>query len=377
MIDIPKNNPVLFRPLTGQTAVNFDNQFIDDYKAENRTQYPFAQLVDWSDWQIQVVADYDARTEGGCDIQLVQLNHSGGWAGNDVTVTQVGDLFYYTFDMRPDMSIWGCFKFFLILYGTNTVLFESEWVRTEADVIENLMEENQNLRRFEWFNNENALGCEFPLSGFVGCAWLECKLTYWQPGGDITMFDNLGEDVKLREIAQRVMKLELEAPAYLCEQLRLWMSNDNFFINDVLYTNAKVPAITQIGTSSQYRLEVELTQSDVIGINTHDTGFDCDTAPAPELIEVTMASEGETFIVPIPAGYQLHVVSGKHVSGDYSVWDCGYSAGANDIFNDQNFASGDKFAWLIDTDFTSSAELFFTLNSGTATVTFTIQFIAL
>ena len=137
MIDVPKNNPVLFRPLTGQTAVNFDNQFTDDYRAENRHRYPFSQLVDWSGWQVQVVADYDARDNGGnSDIQLVQKNPAGGWVGNDVTVTQVGDLFYYTFDVRPDQSIIGCFKLYVLLYGTDTVVWESEWIHTENDTIE-------------------------------------------------------------------------------------------------------------------------------------------------------------------------------------------------------------------------------------------------
>ena len=256
------------------------------------------------------------------------------------------------------------------------MVWESEWIHTENDTIENLMEENQNLKRFEWYCNSNELQCEFPLSGFVGCAWMECKLGFFQPGGDITMFDNLGEDVKIRDVAQRVMKLELEAPAYLCEQFRLWLANDNFYINDVLYTNAKVPTISQIGNSSQYRLEVELVQSTVVGINTHDTGFTCG-ATATGIIEVTMTAQNETFTVPIPSGYNLRTISGKHVSGDYSIWDCGYSASATDIFSAQNFASGDKLSWLIDTDFTSSAELFFTLNSGTATVTFTILLVAI
>ena len=46
MIDVPKANPVLFRPLTGQTDTNFDNLMEDDYRGENRMIRPFAQYID-------------------------------------------------------------------------------------------------------------------------------------------------------------------------------------------------------------------------------------------------------------------------------------------------------------------------------------------
>jgi len=331
MIAVPKHNPILFRPLTGQTAPNFDNTFADDYRGENRSIRKFSQICAEDTWQIQVVTDYNAWLDDtNCDIKIIErIAGVDTVIGDPPTMTQLGGLYYYTFDIAPVST--GCFKLWVLLNEDTVYTHESEWIYVPAAGIDAEIEGNANLFRLDWFNLENN-GIDYVVSGFVGRAYIEGKLILGQTAGDVTVFDNQGEEVKLEEIVQRVMMFTAEVPDYLAEQIGLWMAHDEFMINDVKYVTSKKPTIAQIGNSNMYLLTAELKQFSVIGINTHDVGFDCDAATLNTMIvNDTQVAKTASFTVEAPSGYMLHAVTLVRNTGSASI-ELGTTATGDEVF---------------------------------------------
>ena len=337
MIDIPLANPVKFRPLTGQTEVNFDNTFEDDYTGENRNIKPFSQYVLADDWQLQVVTDYNAFDESGnCSIDIVE-NFEGTVNGfGPPTVVELGGLYYYTFTIRPQNT--GCFKLWVI--ESNVYVFESEWLHNPIGGIESMRLTTPNIFKVEWFNLENNFGLEYVNSNLVNIAYVEGKMIWGQPAGDVTVFDNQGEEIKLKEIVQRVFNLSVECPAYFAEMLTIAMAHDKFYINDVEYISTKKAQVSQIGNSNLYSFNAELIQVTVLGINTHDTGFDCDASKLLNMIlNISEQAVTGSFTETIPVGYLLHVMTSVINSGSATV-EIGTTLGGDDILTSTALATG-------------------------------------
>ncbi len=342
MITVPKSNPILFRPLLSQTAPNFDNTFADDYTGENRTIRKFSQLCAEDEWQIQVVTDYNAWLDDtNCDIKIIErIAGVDTVIGDPPTMTQLGGLYYYTFDIAPTNT--GCFKLWVLLNEDTVYTHESEWINIPSAGIEDTQDDNANLFRLEWFNLENGFNMDYVVSGFVGQAHIEGKLILGQPAGDVTVFDNQGEEIKLKEIVQRVMMFTAEVPDYLAEQIGLWMAHDEFLINDVKYVTSKKPTITQVNNSNMYLFSAELHQFSVIGINTHDVGFDCDASTLTTMIlNQTEVAKTASFTVEAPAGYLLHTVTLVRNTGSADV-KLGITATGDEIFTDTTIDGTDS-----------------------------------
>jgi len=372
MIDIPISNPVRFRPLTGQTEPNFDNTFEDDYTGENRTNKPFAQYVSADGWYLQVVTDYNTLDESGnCSVDIVE-NYEGTVNGfGPPVIIEMGGFYYHTFEIRPMNT--GCFKLWCV-DGTD-YLFESEWLHNPVGGIATLRASNTNLYLVEWYNIENNYGIEYVESGLVNRAYIEAKLIWGQPAGDSVIFDNQGEEVKLKETVQRVFMLSLDAPAYICEMLTVAMSHDMFFINDMQYINSKKPQVSQIGNSNIYSFNSELKQVAVIGLNTHDTGFDCDASKLLNMIlNSTFTGVSTSFTDTAPSGYVLHLLTVLWVSGDGTL-SLGTTAGGTDIFSAENVDSVDNLQTIEVNLPIESTQILYATITGTVSMTVNFQYL--
>jgi len=375
MIDVPKSNPILFRPLTGQTSPNFDNTFTDDYTGENRTIRKFSQVCAEDGWQIQVVTDYNAWLDDtNCDIKIIErIAGVDTVIGDPPTMTQLGGLYYYTFSIAPVST--GCFKLWVLLNEDTEYTHESEWIYIHAAGIEDTQAENANLFRLEWFNLENGFSLDYVVSGFVGQAHIEGKLILGQPAGDVTVFDNQGEEIKLKEIVQRVMMFTAEVPDYLAEQLILWMAHDEFMINDVKYVTSKKPTIEQKGNSNIYLITAELHQFSVLGINTHDVGFDCDAATLNTMIlNQTEVAKTASFTVEAPAGYMLHTVTLVRNTGSAGI-ELGITATGDEVFTSTTIDGTDALV-TVQTHYAlaTATTLYFTV-TGTVNFDVNLQYI--
>jgi len=375
MINVPLCNPVRFRPLIGQTDANFDNTFAEDWNGQKR---PFSQIVAPDDWLIQVVSDVDYYDDEGQSSDLViRLEYADGepeYLPDVPVVTELQGLYYYNYNIRPSFT--GCFQMIVEVFSTETDYFRSEWCEVQTGYVDQLREDNPDVRKIEWFNQENAFAANFVESGFVGLAYVEAKMYLQSPAGDVLVFDNQGDEVKLKEVFQRVFQFSAELPDYLCETLALAMAHDRFFINDVEFISNKKPAFTQLsGRSNMYRIDAELKQVTAIGLNTHDAGFDCDALTTEKIMNITETGSTTDFTVEAPAGYLLHVITVTWISGTGSDVYCGTTEGGTDIMTSQTMNSGNPlYTEVTHLDIASATTLFFSVD-GTATVDVNFQFI--
>lgn len=371
MINVPISNPIRFRPLIGQTDTNFDNTFAKDF---NGLAKPYAQPIAADDWYIQVVSDvdyYDPDTvTSDLVIRAVYADDSTEYMEVPI-VTYVNGYYYYLFTMRPNYT--GCVKFIVELYGTGEEYFESEWC--ENIITTAYRAANPDIFKLEWFNNEAAFTAEYAVTGFVPLAYVSGRMTYQTAGGEAVIFDNLGEEVKLKEIVQRIFKFDAELPDYLCEVLTVGMAHDFFYINDVQFVTSKKPIVTQLGRSNICKFEAEVKQVTIPGLNTHDTGFDCDAQLTETIMNLLNENKAADFTDDMPAGYLLHVITVVYKSGTTSDVSVGTTLGGTDVMAAQTITtSNDLYTEVVHLPFTAATTLYVTVD-GDAVVDVNFQLI--
>jgi len=369
MIAVPISNPIKFRPVTGQTDVNFDNQMSELYNGMTK---PFSQLVAEDEWHVQVVTDTYYGEGVTCTLGVCEYDSGWVWSTFE-SVNQIDGLYRYTFLITPTLT--GCFKLYVItnVADTPVIYHESEWLLNMVDVDAYRLA-NPDIFKLEWFNTENAFQAEYAISGFVAKAFIQAKLTYQGMAGDAVIFDNQGDDVKLKATVQRLMKFECEVPDYLAEIIGVGMDHDSFFINDVEYITSKKPTFTQLGRSNAYKFEAELKQAAVIGLNTHDTGFNCDAPNFNNMIlNDTQIGKTASFTVEAPADYLLHMITVIWGSGTATIA-CGTTAGGSDIFPAETIAIAEPTVIEVNYALESATTLYFTI-VGTVLMDVNLQYI--
>ena len=250
MINIPISQSIRFRPINTSPA-NFDNTYFN----EGDGKY------------VQFVNPYNLK------IQLSRLTASPGVAkmfvlecnGTETECTNVfefaiSDRTFTTFDI--DFSGWIGKKLRLKTTDNSVLTHISESFTVE---------EQPTFYKLNWFNKENSFLTDYS-NGLVNEMMLEAAED-WNAGGESSVYTNQGEPTILKDITTRIMTLKGEAPDYICEQLRIAMAHDSFFVNEIQQVKVKEPTFTRLGRSSRmYSFTIELQQKTIIGINTHDVG---------------------------------------------------------------------------------------------------------
>lgn len=370
MISVPLSNAIKFRPVTGQTAKNFDNVFIDDFKGLKKE---FVNKIESGTQQVQVVSDTYYGDVNACSLGVVEYVDGWLWSSSLQSVYSIDGLYYYTFLITPDAT--GCFKLYIVVDESPVVeYYESEWlevIESESDLIE----DSENYHKVEWFNHDNAFSTEYRVSSFVPKLLLESRLTYQGAAGDSIIFDNQGDEVKLKETVQRLMKFDADVPDYMAEILTLAAAHDRFFIDDVEYVTSKKPTVSQLGRSKFYKFELELKQSAVLGLNTHDTGFDCDALTTEDIMNITAVGKTSSFTVDIPENYLLHLITIFWRSGAGADITCGTAVEGTDLMAAQTINSGNNvYTEVIHQPFESATTIYFTID-GTINCDVNVQII--
>jgi len=355
MINVPISNPIRFRPLTGQTETNFDNEFDSDFNRENRSIKPFYQLYN-STFEFQAVTDED--------VSLAASQYNVEFARSyTVDVIEKNGLYFHTFTMDDNFAC-GQIVISLVDQSTVTPVFLSEHLKYVTD--------EKDLHKFEWYNFDDSMLLEYFLSGLVCKTYLKCLLDWFQPGGDSSVFDNQGVDVKLESTLQRIMRLTADVPAYMAEIISAATDHDHFYIDDVEYTTAKKPTVTRIGNSNIYRLECELTQSALIGINTHDTGFEQLTNET--IMNISNNSVTSSFEVALPAGYLLHVITAVLKAGSGTI-EIGTTEGGGDILTETSIGISNPIITSVEHLHIDSATTIYVTIDGGCTLDVNVQLI--
>jgi len=252
MINVPLAQSFRFRPVNADPA-NFDNTFASETEG---APYSFDIFAPEEDILLQVV-----RNDLDTFDTFVKLIHN-----NTVEYivspaeTVLGGLKYQTYTLPLATYPGECC--YIEVYEDVVLMFKSE---------EFTVEDKSSYLKIEWFNSENSFQMDYS-SGLTHIIQLEAKKWKLNFGGEASVYVNQGQEVKLKEIVQRIFLLECEVPDYLAELLVLAMAHDRFYINSVEFVVSKKPTLSQIGTSGMYSFSAEVKQKTIIGLNTHDVG---------------------------------------------------------------------------------------------------------
>lgn len=285
------------------------------------------------------------------------------WYNNaytDIAASPVVTLGIYDYtEFALNLALFPGDVFFEIISGTEV------W-RSELITVEPLNDEYLTL---EWFNHENAFLMNYQ-TGIVPSLYVKASMDMAAPAGDVTVYENQGTQTNLKEIVQRVMQFETYVPDYMAELITVAMSHDRFFINEIEYVKAKKPSVEKQGNSNIYKLTAELTQKTVLGLNTHDTGFDVDGGTiTTDIMNLQILGASVNHTLEIPAGYMLHSITAIWKEGTNVTLKAGTIALSDDIMESISLSAASANNLIaIHQDNPAVSTIFFTLTADAAPV---------
>jgi hypothetical protein len=116
----------------------------------------------------------------------------------------------------------------------------------------------------------------------------------------------------------------------MSEKLAVAMAHDVFAVNGITYTCEEEPGIDRAGKTNFTTFSAVLTQKSVLGLNTHDIGFDCDTSTDSNMIVMTETAASGTKTFAITDDYMVLTITGIRTAGS-PVITAGITPGGDDL----------------------------------------------
>lgn len=366
MLTVGYGNGIHFRPDNGQLP-SFDNTMVCDENFHNHAnQNDYRQKYYPGDTvKIQVMI-----TTGETP-QMTRANELG------VSVAVTGALV----NSYTDYDFW---EFTDTVYATadighlyqytvrnSTTPTDDDWISEPVEVVEDLGE----LLLIEWSGNTTQYGCDYqgavPIGGdpFVPFIRIEATFKDYLPKTEITVYGNQEEVVKLYERISRQIEFKSEAfPRYLIEKLVVASAHDYFYVNEVQFVREDKPDITNHEGGNLAEIKMILTQAEVLGLNTHDIGFDCDSLMADckvTNLQETAVGANTTFTIPDEHG--LDIITIWRNAGTDILLKFGTTVGGSEIAEARPSAANPNITLNVPQDLakTGTATLYVTV-SGTA-----------
>ena len=277
---------------------SFDNLQFNDESFRGGVMGKYFQKV----YDTDTVTIQAKLTEGQLLNMQYSLNCWGAWQAmtGETKVTDGADYDY--FEVNIDFSA----------FSANTVQFRAVITEDESVVetwisepVEILTEEDAGLLQVEFYNIDNAFEVDYSTE-IVHILRIEGRLKEYKAGGEASIFDNQSEITKIKDEVRRVLTLQTEPiPRYLAEMLAVALAHDKLFINEVEFVTDSKPEIEN-SASNFVIFTAQLIQRNIIGLNTHDVGHDCDSTATSDTM-VLQELENAT-AVPAGAGFQAEVV---------------------------------------------------------------------
>ena len=192
-----------------------------------------------------------------------------------------------------------------------------------------LCTEDDGLLMVEFFNVENAFEVDYT-TNITHLLRVEGQLKEYKPGGESSVFDNQSEITKIKDEVKRMLIFKTEPiPAYLAEMLTVAMAHDKLFINEVEFVSESKSEFDN-NSSNLGIFSVTLTQRNVIGLNTHDIGYNCDSTSGTMVLQQLAASGQKSFA--IVSDYMILTLTGYRVAGSPTI-KAGTTPGGDDILS--------------------------------------------
>jgi hypothetical protein len=162
-----------------------------------------------------------------------------------------------------------------------------------------------------------------------------------QSGGDVEVYDNVGNLSKLEQISQRIYELKTEdIPKHLALKVNELAALDFFAVNDEYYVNEENGENEFFGTYNGAVLTMTLTQKFVIGVNSDDKGFsviNSEDVESVKIKQITNVSGSQQLI--IDGGYTLNQVTIVLEQGTNCDVKIGTSPSGNEIMRSENIST--------------------------------------
>lgn len=294
-ISVSKANSIILLDQTGDLQT-FDNRLTKDQWWNNAVIYGYCQKYLIGD-EVTIQVKVDTTVES---LDMTAYNEAG--ASTIISGVKMADypgyvIFEFIINFSTLHGILGHHIYFDLTHGGDTV------TSNPVEIIDEL-EADSDLLKIEWFNDENAFELDYSTGISMMCR-VEGLMKDYIPGGKAEVYDNFSEKVKLREEVYRGHTLKIpELPSNMVEKLTIAAAHDNFYINEVQFVSEDKPEIGDLELANLFEFSLKVIQKTVIGLNTHDTGFDCDTVSilGSMVLEKLAAASGQHSFT-VPEGY--------------------------------------------------------------------------
>lgn len=313
------------------------------------------------------------QIKAGKDATVVLTKYKDG--STPETITLHDTTAYTDFDILDYLILLESEECFTLVATSETSTFESEPINVESDLT--------GLVKFQWFNFDAAganSNFEFDYSttdsqNYVNFAYVDGELLEYAPTGESTVFDNQNEVIKVKETLFRQLTFKsTEVPRYLAEKIVIALAHDKCLINDVEFVAKELPKIDLSGRTNLVNVTAELTQRNVLGLNTYDIGFDVDSIIPSDMVKnkkaATATVSGQ---FTIDAGFSINMIVAKANSGTPTL-KIGTTIGGDNIMKQRSLTSTPYIANLNFTpDTVNSWIVYYTIGGGSPSVYLSIN----
>lgn len=331
---------IKFREVIDGALASFDSTFHEDEAFANAAHIPYWQKVYATDTvtiQVKVLTGQTVTVEY-TDTNSLFIDNLSGWMSLGGESLKISGTVYDIYEVEIDFS---SFRATYLKFQICTVEDEAIVETWISEPVEILQETDPDLQLIEFFNYDNAFEVDYS-TDICHQLRVTSYLKEYKPGGDVSVFDNQNEVTKIKDEVKRILVFRTDPiPRYLFEMLRMAFAHDKLFVNEVEFTAESLPEIDN-DSSNLVIFTANLTQRNVIGLNTHDVGFDCDSATTNGIMvmQEEEASGQVTFV--IPDGYLIAYVTGYRTAGD-PVIKAGTSVGGDEVVTGMNLSATNPY----------------------------------
>jgi len=313
---------------------SFDNTMFADETHFRVAKHPFFQKFFSTD-TVTIQAEVDTGQNMEMQYSVGTIHYPGVvvW-GEFQSMTGEAKVFtgvtYDYWEIDIAMTSFTVVKFKAIILESESVV--ETWSSEPVEIVTN----DGKYLQIEFFNLENKFHAYYTnpteadrLSHLIR---IKGRLMKYKPAGETSVYDNQDEIVKTKDEVKRILTLETELiPPYLAEMLVVAVAHDKFFVNEVEFVAEKKPDY-ESGSGDWAQLTCELTQRDVIGMNAHDTGYNCDgTNNADMIVLQELAASGQKSFA-ITDDYMILTITGERTAGS-PVLTAGTTPGGTDVLS--------------------------------------------
>lgn len=320
-ISLSKANPIRFAKVNNLLP-SFDNTLFDNEEFAGITNKYFKQQYEYKeDFLIQIKADLTETP-----VMTVYINGAP-------TVLTADNVEVYT-----SFKIW---EYFYSFNSANSELYFTAVGTTDTYQSEPIciVDDLTGFYKIEWYNldpptaNNNF---EFDYSTTLAKAnvnhiWVEPLFFSYTPSGESTVYDNQNEKEIIKRSLFRNLNFQSDPiPRYFAEMLTVYMAHDVFVVNDIQYVAEELPEVEAFGGTNVVQITANLTDKNVLGLNTYDTGFSCSTTTNDEIMNLELKGVSGAQTLSVPEGYLIQSITAYKVTGTPTI-KAGSTVGGQDL----------------------------------------------